>query len=171
MFIQILGALMVLASSTLIGTYFGSAHGYRAKDLLQLRKALVILKGEIEYTLTPLSQACANVAERVLSPIAEIFLDLSYLLNERVPPEQAMYSAIAKHKTNTYLSKDDIAQLQSLAKTLGYLDKNLQTNTLELTIKYLDDNIKEQMDLHIKNKKLYQTLGVLGGMLVIIVLL
>ena len=171
MFIQMLGAIMVLASSTLIGAYFGGMHGYRAKDLLQLRKALVILKSEIEYTLTPLAIATQNIATKVSQPIGAIFEDFATLLKQRIPPEPALTQAINNHIKDTYLTKDDVAQLISLGKTLGYLDKNLQLSTIDLTIKHLDDNIKEQMELHAKNKKLYQTLGVLGGMLVVIVLI
>lgn len=163
-----LGSILVIFSSTLIGVYFGNFSKYRAYDLKQIRDSLIILRAEIEYTLTPLSQAIENASYKVEAPAKNIFSDMCILLEQKVPPLEALSHSLNNNRKNMYISKDDINQLITLGNTLGYLDKTLQLNTIDLTVKYLQEKIDEQGTLHIKNKKLYQTLGLLAGILVVV---
>lgn len=168
---QILGIVLVLVSSTMVGAYFGGIHGYRAKDLKEIKKALIVLKQEIEYTLTPLAQALLNTAAKVDKPASDIFAEAGGLIEQKTVPNLALEKSLNNASAIGYLTKEDVQQLNSLGKTLGYLDKNLQLNTIDLTINYLQEKIDEQIYLNNKNKKLYQTLGILGGILLVVILI
>ncbi|MCL1935558.1 MAG: stage III sporulation protein AB [Defluviitaleaceae bacterium] len=168
---RILGTILIILSTTLLGTYFGNIYGFRVKDLKEIRKALVILKSEIDYTQSPLHHAAFNISEKLSMPISKIFKEFSNLLKEKVFPPIALEKSFSKYASDTYLTTDDFYQLNSFGKTLGYLDKNLQISTINLTISYLDERIEEQMLIYLKNKKLYQTLGILSGLLVVVVLI
>lgn len=167
---QFLGMALVVSSTTLIGVYFGNIYSFRIRDLKEIRKALVILKSEIEYSLMPIGQAASNISEKLRHPISSIFLKFSNLLEKKVEPRLALQQSFEKYKFDTYLTEEDTSQFNSLGKTLGYLDKNLQLNSIEITIKYLEEKINELTALHIKNKKLYQTLGILAGVLIVVIM-
>jgi len=65
----------------------------------------------------------------------------------------------------------DIEQFMSLGSSLGYLDGEMQLNGIEMVISYIDMVTEELKVSSDKNKKMYRSLGVLGGILIVIVLL
>lgn len=171
--ITILGILLVMSSCTLAGIYYANIEIFRIKDIREMKKALIILLSEIEYTLTPLPQAMENISRRIEEPISNIFSDFSRSLNDKTGQGigEIWVQVLDDNKDLYYFNKEDIDYLKSFGKTLGYLDKSLQVNSISITIKYMEDKIEELNITSLKNKKLYQTLGVLGGLLICIVLI
>ena len=170
--LRLVGLVMIVGLSITTGTYLGKVYGFRVEDLKNFKKALVILKSEIEYMGTPLSQALQNIGDK-LSPsvVSSVFYEASTQLEAHVPPDLALESSLTKYQPQMYLLADDQANLKSFGKTLGYLDKELQLNNIALTLNYLDQRIQEEIQNQIKYKKLYQTLGILAGLLAVVVLI
>jgi stage III sporulation protein AB len=75
MLLRILGILLIMAGSVGIGFYYSAKEGYRVQDLLEFKKALMILSSEIEYMRSTLSEACANIAKRTGLGISPIFAE------------------------------------------------------------------------------------------------
>ena len=171
--IRILGMVLIMTSSTLAGLYYANIQMFRIKDLKEIKKALIILLSEIEYTLTPLPQAMENISKRIDDPIDKIFLDFCNTLNDKTGQGigEIWQDVLDDNKDYYYFSEEDLDYLKSFGKTLGYLDKNLQINSISITIKYIEDKIEELNVTSLRNKKLYQTLGILGGLLICIVLI
>lgn len=171
--LRILGILLVMLSSTLAGVYYANIEAFRIKDLREMKKALIILLSEIEYTLTPLPQAMDNISKRIDEPISKIFSEFSSSLNDKTGQGlgDIWVKILEDNKDLYYFNKEDIDYLKSFGKTLGYLDKSLQINSIAVTIKYMEEKVEELNVSSLKNKKLYQTLGVLAGMLICIVLI
>lgn len=171
--IRIIGIILVMTSSTLAGLYLANIETFRKKDLKEMKKALIILLSEIEYTLTPLPQAMDNISKRVEEPISNIFSEFCENLNKKTGQgiSEVWLEVLDKNKGNTYFENEDIEHLKSFGKTLGYLDTGFQINSISITIKYMEDKIEELNMTSLKNKKLYQSLGVLCGLLICIVLI
>ena len=170
--IRLFGLSIIVVACILSGMYFGSVYGFRVEDLKNFKKALVILKSEIEYMGTPLYQAFRNISDKLKgSPVSNIFYDFSEQIENQVFPDIAISNCLEKYYKTMYISQSDIDSIKSFGKTLGYLDKNLQLNNIELTLNYLNERIEEEAQYHIKYKKMYQTLGILAGILVVVILI
>ena len=69
------------------------------------------------------------------------------------------------------LKKDDIDCLKTLGKLLGKTDVDGQVNQIELVCTFLENQINEADEEKHKNEKMYQKLGVIVGLMLIIVLI
>jgi len=169
--IQIIGLILIMISTTMAGIYYGSIPSFRIKDLKEIKRGLLILKSEIEYAATPLTIACESISTKLDNPMGKIFGNFAQHLKEKTDDiPLAWQLSLEASKPQAYLTKEDINQLISFGTTLGYLDKHLQIRTIDMTTSYLNQEIEDLREVSLKNKKLYQTLGILGGLLIIIAL-
>lgn len=173
MIIKITGICLIMFSSTLIGLYYSNRDFFRQNDLKEIKKALLILMSEIDYCLTPLPLAMRNISTRINNPISKIFLNCSDIISQNTNKSmnEIWKESIDNNKEELYLNEEDIGYLYSFGKTLGYLDKGLQINNISITVKYIEEKINELNESITKNKKLYQSAGILCGLIICIVLI
>ena len=165
--------VLVLATTVLAGLYYGSFETYRSNDLQELKKALAILKSEIVFSMTPLPEAFANIGSRIRKPVADIFLEFAERLvcNRRDPIEEIWQNSIISHASRTYLNKEDISALTSFGRTLGYLDRDMQSSGIMIAIGYIDTAVAALATTRAKNQKLFASLGAFAGLVTVIILL
>lgn len=171
--IKIIGCVLILSSCSGMGWYFSSELRTRIKDLKELKKLIYLLKGDIRYANTPLPEAVQALSIRhggkyksFLTYISNKLLELSGVTFYEIWKE-----AVNKKLDKTSLNKKDIQGLIQLGETLGYLDKDMQMNTLELYISGLEEEI-EELSKNVKEKSyLYNSLGVMGGIFITIIMI
>ncbi len=173
MIIKIIGSAFIVLASGLLGFYFSNIEGFRISDLLEMKRALSILRAEIEYSKMPLAEAVLNVYNRVKVPVRTIFKTFLELLKENkgVPVAELWSKAVGSVGKAAYFNKEDIEQLSAFGNALGFLDEDMQTKNIAITMNYIDDTIKALNEGRAKNKKMYQSLGVLSGLLLVIIFL
>ena len=173
MILQLIGAVAVFFSCTLIGIYLGNRESYRIADLSLMKKALAIIKSEIEYAKTPLPEALLNTAQRVDKPISLLFEDFGQKLVQKSANEisDIWGEILESYRKKTYLSDRDIEYFKSLGKTLGYLDVKMQTASLNIVSGYIETEMEMLEETSIRNKKMYRSLGILGGLAIIILMI
>lgn len=172
MLLRLAGAVAVLLASAALGFYCGVRETFRVRDLMEFKKALVILASEIEYMRAPLPAACANIAGRVVGPISVIWSHFSDLLtkNKGETAYQLWVQAIDSQKEDTYFAPEDIEILDGFGKTLGYLDKKMQLNAINYAADYIDEKAAVLKASENKNKRMYRSLGIIGGFLLAVIL-
>lgn len=173
--VKLVGIVLIILSSSLLGFYYAAAPKRRIADLLELRRALGILKAEISYGLTVFPEAAANIAERTKSPIKDIFMDMHETLKENRLEMESLFdiwcSSFQKYEKRSHFSKEDISAFSSLGQTIGYLDKKMQTSAIDMTDVYITDKVDELNKKNEKTSRMYRSIGILGGILITIVLL
>jgi stage III sporulation protein AB len=172
MLIRIIGTLLVMAGSIGFGIYFSAKENFRVQDLLEFKKALLILSSEIEYMRSTLAEACANISKRTSHGVSEIFAAFSESLatSEGETAYQLWLAAMQSNAQKIFLAAEDRIVLEDFGKTLGYLDKQMQKNAIDFTVKYIDEKAAALQKQSDKNKKMYRSLGVIGGLLITVVL-
>ena len=172
MYLKIIGSLLVVMSSALLGFYFAYKEEFRIKDLSELKKALGILKSEIEFARTPLPEAFLHISERVEKSVGGIFYEMANKLSKKGSDSISdIWTEVFLESTKkTYFASEDLELICSFGKTLGYLDAQMQSNTIAMITDNIDTKIQFLTELSIKNKKMYRSLGVLGGILLCVVL-
>ena len=171
MIIKCIGGAMTLVSASLLGFYLSQAIAFRLDDLKQLKKILVVLRGEIKYSISTLPDALESISTRTNNQYRAFFTFLSKELKKFDGNNfQSIWEkAIEEHLNDTYLNKKDIEKLKQLGETLGFLDKEMQLNSINLYLEQLGEEIKVSIEDSKQNQKLYKNIGVLGGLLLIII--
>ena len=76
----------------------------------------------------------------------------------------------AINESKNYLNDEDKEAFLSLSKMLGMTDIDGQVSQIEITQSYIDRQIKLAEEEKNKNQKLYQKLGVIIGISIVIIL-
>jgi len=171
--IKLLGSLMVLIASTGIGLLAGERKKERRKQLKELLLHMKVLYGEIEYGRTALPEVLEIVASRNQGDMTAFFrtvaTELSKMQGESFHTiwKRCMESEL----TATSLQKKDRILLEGLGENLGFLDQKMQLTTITHYMMSLEAAI-EEADNEVKEKvRLYNLLGVLGGIFIMLVML
>lgn len=171
--IKVVGCILILTSSAGMGWYFSSELKNRITDLKELKKLIFLLRGDIRYANTPLPEAVQALSYRHDGKYKKFLNKISERLNELGGISFCVIwkEAVAKELENTSLSKKDLASLAHFGENLGYLDKDMQINTIDLFISQIEDEIKD-LSRNVKEKTyMYNSLGVLGGIFITIIML
>ena len=172
MFATMIGAVALVASCAALGFYLAAQEGFRVHDLQELKKALMILSSEIEHLRAPLPIACANIAKRTKEPVSALFANFSQFLmeNEGETAYQLWMQAIESQKSRAHLTAEDWDVIEGFGKTLGYLDKQMQQSAIAYTVGYIDEKTAGLQAQSDKNKRMYRSLGVICGLLLVVLL-
>lgn len=171
--IKIIGGIVILISSTLIGFYYGTTFKKRVIELNEIHRALQQLKNQMEYTYTPLPQIFSDLSKKSIYPLNDIFKNISEILysNEVNSVYDAFKNSFDDKKEIINLNSNDINIILDFAKTLGESDIEGQKGMLALTV----DNIKKQIDISTsimyKNVKMCRCLGFALGAAIVILLM
>ena len=170
---KLLSVFIICVSSAMIG--FGRAEGLKAhyNEQIYLKKMVMLIRGEIRYNCSILSEVFASVSRKIKKPYSDIFLELS---NELDKGSGEMFADIWKRSVikkleDTKLSESDIEGFKELGECMGYLDIEMQLNHIDFYIDKLSEEIKDTGDRLEGNVKLCKALGIMGGLLLSILII
>lgn len=172
MFIKTIGMAAILISATILGWYVDRLQILHLQDLEGFRRMLHMLRGEVNYAVTPLPIALKEIMSKNDTRVNCIFKELLSLIENKTGESISLLweQAIKSQRSYVYLEEEDINQLLTFGQSLGYLDKEMQKKNIEITIDYMDKQITKLEKQHDKNGRLYRSLGALGGCLLCILL-
>ncbi len=170
---KILGAILVILSCTGMGMYYSGLVKGRVTDLKDMRKNITILRGNIKYANTTLPEAIGSLAHRNSDNFREFFasVEQDLLTSDGMSFVAIWDKEIKTHIINTYMNQQDREQLTHLGETLGYLDKEMQLKTIDLYIEQLEQDLEDAVHSLKEKTRLYNTLGVLSGLFLTVILL
>ena len=145
------GAFLSLLASTGIGVSFSMDLKKRCEELRILKRLAAMLRGEIRYAKTPLPEAFVRIAQRLSEPF------------------QGFLEEVAEEQTR--LTGADRERLKTLGEVLGYLDREMQLAAIDLYLEQLDCGIAEALEDRGSKERLYRSLGVAGGIFLVILLI
>lgn len=164
--------MLVILSGGITGIII--AHGYsaRPRQLGKIRSALHMLETEIAFALTPLPDALSKTGTRIGGPAGEFFLSVSSSLDGSAVSSsgESWEAGLETLGHQGFLTSSDIDILRSFGYTLGISDREDQIRNLRLVQEQLRlqeaaaDREKEG------NRKLWRTVGFLGGLAVVLIL-
>ena len=171
MTMQIVGGVLVCAATTLLGVHMGNQGSMRAKDLMEFKKTLLMLKSQIDYCIYTLPQAFMHISERTSPPFSEFYEDIAKKLDEgQMDAPTAWEEGLDALKASN-LTKDDLANIAMLGTSLGNMDAKVQINSIDMLLTGIDENLNALLKENPKNMKMFRGLGVVSGLLITIVLL
>ena len=169
---KILGSLCVMLSGAYIGNYMSQRQSIRKKQLLNMQKAFIFLKSQMAYSYEELSTAFENISQKTDKPINILFKNSSLRLEDKIDRlEEIWNEECEKFLKDSFLQKEDVQMLKLLGKTLGYPDVKHQIESIDFQIEYINKTVEMINQTEKKEEKLYRSLGILGSMLLVIILI
>lgn len=170
MLLKIIGSLIVLISSSLLGFSHAKTYAKRPIELKVLQTLLQIFENEISFLSNVLEDAFMKVSRCSDSKVAAFFEGAAKNLNEGFCASEAWEMAVRDNIKNTSLNSEDEGIIISFGKILGSSDLEGQIKNIHLTLNLLKIQEQKAEELKAKNESMYKNLGVLGGLAIIILL-
>lgn len=169
---KIIGAILIMAACTATGMKRSYAVSEEIAELKELLQMTVFLKGEIGGCAMGLGEAFAQTALRLREPYASFLSLAAARLKEKRAVSLGEIFAECEKETlqKSFLGKDERRCLQKLGNCLGYLDKEVQLEQLELYQKELEFSIAALREEMPGKKKMYQGLGILVGLMIVVLI-
>lgn len=171
--LKLIAALCMILGGAGIG-YAGSRElTEREKNLEILLQILFLLKGEIHCGNSSLSEAFGEIAGKIEGSFSKILLDaaqemrgsggsnLTEILEHCIQKNIYLQNFAGAHKNK----EEGIEILQTLGRRLGYLDREQQICQIELLEAETEERRRQLREKLPEQKKICQSLGILGGIL------
>lgn len=169
---KILGAGMVILSTTAYGWIMSRELQKRLLELKEIKKIMFLLKGEIGFGMTPILEAAGNIAGRCGEVLGGILRKLE-AQNDKVKEGSLgdiWKKVFEKGLADTHLSEREKERLILLGDSLGLRDTQTQINALDSYIDELDESIEELVKVLPTKTRLYRSLGVMLGIIITIIM-
>lgn len=168
-----LGCIMILSSSAAIGMYCSMQVKSRLQLLRSMKKALVLLRGDITYAGSSLPESISGLGRDSEDAVGRCFLWIGTCLTgfDKRPMSVIWEEGCDRELEQTSLDREEIQRFKALGKNLEHGDRKQQIDKLSLYLDQLELSIGEN-EADCKNKtKVYNTLGIAVGLMTVIVLI
>ncbi len=170
---KLIGSILVVVATTLIGEYYANGYKMRIKYLMEMHRLLQMLYSEVEFSRGVLEEALLQMERGVGNGYKQFLRELSKGLSvgNGKSLEEHWKEAVYEYLHIPYLEKEDYEFFLSIGEALGYLDYEMERRTIAMYIERLQKKI-DMLEKEVSNKcKLYHTLGVTIGCMVVLVLI
>ncbi len=171
MIIKIIGAVVLISATSLIGFSLAADCSKRPRTLRELQALMQMLENEISYLSNLLSEAFMRIYENSNVDASIIFKTAAQnLKNSGVTADAAWEKSIDENYARLSLKKEDKAILVNFGRMLGNSDLEGQLNNIKLVSSQLKLQELKSEEMKQKNEKMYRSLGVLSGLAITIML-
>lgn len=165
--LRLLGGALVLLASGSFGITAGVRYYRAARHLQAFCRAVELLRCEINYSLQPLPEVCALVADRLTGPPAAFFRCFAAQLREPVSRDRAAAAALEAAR-GLQLPQDAVMAVLELCSALGRYDLDGEDRMLDLTAKRLQAALARCEAEKRPRAKCYAALGLCTGLALLI---
>ncbi len=172
MFFKIIGSIFIVFSTTMFSLYIEWQDRIYIKDLEEMKKGFNIFSNSMRYTHLPLEEIMIEISQKISGVSSNIFKKTGKYLSERKfeSAKEAWECSINEFFLKSKFSKEDIDTFMYFGKTIGYLDFESQSDNGKYIVEYIDlelENLRKKLE---KGQKMYRSLGVLFGLVIVIIL-
>lgn len=173
MVFKLVGGIIVLFSSGFLGYVLSRDCARRPQQLRDLQSLFQMLENQISFMSEILSDAFEIICRNSSSEAAAFFETAAgYLKNDRgIDARGAWERAVKDNIKSTALGREDIEILFSFGRMLGGSDLDGQVKNIRLTRSQLELQERKAEEFRTKNERMYRSLGILGGIAVVIIIL
>lgn len=171
--LKLIGAVLILFSTTLTGFRVARRYAERPRQIRQLRQALSLLETDIAYGSRTLVDAFALIARREREPIASLFsICVRYLETlDGASTYQCWKKAVEETWPHTAMKTPEREVMVDFGKNLGLSDRQDQLQHVKMVIANLEVEESHARDEQVRYEKMCKTLGFLSGALLVILMI
>ncbi len=167
MLLKMIGSVLIILSSTSIGFSRSLDMNKQLEELETLKHIFYLMKKELEYTHGTFEEIFLNIGSKMTGKYGTWLTELGKTLRQKpqVQFETIWQESIETDLKNTKIQEKDKKELEKMGKHLGRLE------SIELYINQLEYEIKIRREQYRSKRKLYQSMGIAGGIFLVILLL
>lgn len=162
--------LILFCTSTIIGILISKKYSTRVRILKDLKEALNIFEVKINFSVETIPEIFNEIANKFNNAVGKIFAGAV----ENITAQNMSAGAAWENSVDVNsdcLKKDDIDSIKTLGKLLGKTDLEGQISQIELVTTYIERQLNDATEEKNKNEKMYQKLGAIVGLVIVIVLI
>jgi stage III sporulation protein AB len=173
MLFKIIGSIIVILSCSFLGFVLSGDCSKRPRQLRELQSLLQMFENQISYLSDIITEAFERIGRVGRNDMGIFFTRTVEILKERdaQSASEAWEKAVRQCIRTTALNKEDEEIMLSFGKLLGNTDIEGQIKNIRLAVGQLALQEKKAEESRKKNENMYRSLGMLGGLAVVIVLL
>ena len=170
MLIKTIGAVLVLTSATAIGSLLAMQIKEQEHWLRDIKGALFLLMGDLEYHQRPLPEALKQTGMRHEGRMKEFFLTTAAELEKK---EGKRLGAIWKSQAESALKhaplkKEQKEEFSEIGIYFAEADSKVRKNAVEFYFARLEEEIVSLRENEKDKAYLYRTMGMLGGIFLLL---
>jgi len=171
--VKLIGAILVLVSAYAIGSLLALQVKEQEKWLKDIKTALFLLMGELEYRQMPLPDALAIIGKRHGGRLSSFFMSLSEELRKKegFSLQELWKKSAVKALKDCPLKAEQKEEFEDLGLYFMEADKDTRRSSLEFYLNRLEEDIVSLRDTGADKAYLCRTLGMLGGIFLLILVL
>jgi len=171
--IKLAGAALVILSSCAIGWILAAQVKEQERWLKDVKVSLFLLLGELEYHQMPFPEALCIVGRRHGGYIGPFFEELGEVLQRK---EGSTVKELWETKGRKYikaspLNREQQAEFAELGSYFSETDRQARNNAVTYYLERLEEDIVQLRETGTDKAYLYRTMGMLGGMFLLILVL
>ena len=170
--LKLFGAALVVVAGIMIGHLKARKLSDRPAQIRRFIRVLQQLETEISYGFTPLPEALHKLAQQTSEPLTSIFADMAAGLRSGrgLSVKESWQQALIDHWPLTAMQASERDVLLQLGLTLGTTDREDQLKHIRLAGNQLAGMESEAADEQRKFEKMWRSLGLLGGALIVVIM-
>ena len=171
--IKVLGSFIIIITCSLLGFLYGGRYSERLNNLMGLQNCIQLLETEVMYSANPLPEALENVYKKGNKRTSFVFKNIKDNLDysKNLSMVESFYSIKGDLKDKLKLEDEDIEVFFSLGSVLGSSSREDQQKHFKGILTQLKSQQKEAERKKDSNEKMYKSLGILGGFLIVFILI
>lgn len=172
MWLRIVGLLFIWTGCIGVGDCLVQSLRKRTRSLVDLRKKLTLLRGDVGYASATLPEAVERIT-RMSQEQEGFFVRLQAKLEQEdgAAFQEKWNQAVAECSPVLALSREDGAELMRLGQFLGQQDRDTQLRHLDWYLKQSEETLAEIRKGEKDKVHLYRMLSILGGAFLCIILI
>lgn len=145
----------------------------RLRCLYEMKRMYELFYSQIGYCLAAFPEACRMVECHMESPFSEMLHDVYEEAEKNTGKSfpNIWEEQVERRFPEFPLKKEDKALLTELARSLGYADRELQKQAIDNQVSALLSKIQKTETHMMEREKMVMSLGIMGGLLLVIILL
>lgn len=164
---------MILTGSLGMGLWYRNEFTGRIRTIRMLRTILVLLAGEIRYGRDTLSECCGHIAGRLQGECRSAFQQVAEKMRQNSGEsfERVFRDCVEPVLKGLPLKQEDIDEFFRFVGAYGFADSSLQLRLLEQSREQLEERAELLSSGIGERCRMAVSLGAMGGLLIILVLL
>ena len=168
---KILDCIMIFAGSTCIGLLKSASYKSRRTELENTIELLRMLQMDITYRKDSLQKTFVKTADLKECWFSDLLISCSDLLALHMTIEEAWRTSIERSMAMCPLCCDDLEVLKDVAMGLGKSDTTGQSSVFEPALLRLTSALHEASEQEKKQGRMYRSLGISAGLVIVILFL
>lgn len=169
--LKVVGSILVIFGCAAIGFYMVERMKRHVNELEQVKKQLLFMEGEVRVGFRTVKDIFAQLEQRTEGNWKAFYsyLQASMEKEKQGALEQIWMEGIRETLKNSLLNHNEKRAWKELGENLGYLDKEMQIALLHICQEHFEEYRIQAEEYLKRNAKIYQTLGIMGGIFLTII--